>query len=70
MSQQITNKKKYKKKQKQNQNQNRKKFKTLKCAPKQMNNVSLSLKGKSCYSNSYIFNLKNSWNNNNSKHWS
>jgi len=44
-----------------------KKFKTLKCAPKQNNKVVDGLKGKSCYGKEEILNMKKVWNSKNSK---
>lgn len=44
----------------------RKKFKTLKCSPKQDNKVSTDLKGISCYSKEEILTMKNAWNKKNS----
>jgi|TARA_B110000259_G_scaffold147828_1_gene166716 hypothetical protein len=44
-----------------------KKFKTLKCAPKQGKNVSNSLQGLSCYGDSEILNMKKIWNEKNKK---
>ena len=43
-----------------------KKFKTLKCAPKQESKVINSLKGISCYGKEEILNMKKLWNNKNS----
>ena len=43
-----------------------KKFKTLKCAPSQENNVDSSLKGKSCYGKTELLEMKKAWNENNS----
>jgi len=43
-----------------------KKFKTLKCAPKQDNKVISGLKGKSCYGKEEILNMKKVWNSKNS----
>ncbi len=44
----------------------KKKFQTLKCAPTQTEKVDKKLKGKSCYGNEEIINMKNAWNENNS----
>ena len=42
-----------------------KKFKTLKCAPKQDGKVVTDLKGLSCYGKEEIFNMKKVWNSKN-----
>ena len=52
---------------KQTKKKKSKKFKTLKCAPKQGKNVADSLKGLSCYGNSEILNMKRIWNEKNKK---
>ena len=43
----------------------KKKFRTLKCAPKQKNQVDNSLKDRSCYDNNQLMNMKKLWNESN-----